>query len=102
LRTATTIGPIGRSERSTLREHLWNVAIRVLQATEGCDEETAREFLRAGTWTADSRAISMFAEDPPPTSIGDVARGLLSGQSQFLVNATHAIAALRRRLEEES
>ena len=99
---ATTIGSVGRSERPNLRERLWKTAIAVVRATAGCDEETAKARLRDGTWTEDSRAISMFADEPPETPLGDVVRGLVTGRSQFHVTVTHVVDALRRNLEEES
>lgn len=102
LQTASGVGLLGQTERRALSDRLRELAVEVIATTEGCDEATAREMLRAGTWTDDLRAVSLFGEDPPSTPMRDVLSGIISGRSQFVVQATHVIEALRERMEGES
>lgn len=102
LAEATVANWVGHSRRRELRERLFETAIEVLRATEGCDRERAIEILGEGTWTDDRRAVALFADEPPPTPIEDVVRGLLSGRSQFAVQASHVIQALRERMEDNA
>lgn len=99
---ATVANWVGHSRRRELRERLFEAAIDVVKATEGCDRERAVEILREGTWTDDKRAEALFAEDPPSTPLEDVVRSLFSGRSQFAVQASHVIEALRDRMEEHA
>ena len=102
LSTASGFSLPGHTKREELGDRIYALAIEVLVVTDGCSEREAAEMLREGTWTDDPRAQAMFGTDPPSTSTRDVLAGIFTGRSQFVVQATHAIEAIRRRLESGS
>lgn len=102
LESATGAHWLGHTHRRDLRERLFDVAVEVLMTTEGCDRDAAVTMLREGTWTDDRRALALFATDPPSTPVQDVVIGLVSGRTQFSVQASHVIAVLWDRLEGQS
>lgn len=99
LTEAKGFGILGHTSREQLRDRIYSLAIETIVATDGCTRDEAAEILREGTWTDEPRAIAMFSAEPPPTPMGDVLAGIVTGRSQFVVQATHAIEALDRRLQ---
>lgn len=86
----------------TLYARLETAALSIL-SQQSLDEEQTRDVLNDGSWTADSRAADFFGGlGTPKPSTREQLRGLRTGEAPVKFRARHAIAALARRLQNNS
>lgn len=95
------IGVGAARHRREGREHLVDVAVAVLESTDGLDEAAAETALAAGTWTDDPLAAAYFADSPPRVGLRGALAGYLSRHPRRRRELAHAVAALQARLEGE-
>lgn len=98
LRGAAGFGVEAARHRRVSRDHLADVAITVLTATEGCTEAEAEQALAQGTWTDDPIAAACFADTPPQPGIRGALVPYLDGRSRYERELVHAVDALQARL----
>jgi len=86
-------------QRQHIRDEVREAAVETVTRREHCDEETAREMVRQGTWTDDPFATAFFTRRPPRTSRRAQLRELFSSTPPFKRRAVAAIEAVHRLAE---
>lgn len=87
-------------EQTAIRDDLERVAVAVLVRADGVSPETARERLKAGTWTDDAMAAALFSPDVMfELSLTARLRASVASNVAFRRQARTAIDELSDRLE---
>lgn len=98
LAAAAGVDPRTERHRLRLRRRLGDVAVDAVRRREGCDAETAREMIDAGTWTADPVAASYL--DDGPVDVDD-ADDPLQERLRLRLSAPARRAYAARRVADE-
>lgn len=98
LAVAASIDPYTADRRRRLRRRLRDAAVDAVEQREGCDAETAREMVAAGTWTDDPIAASYLTDGPVTVADADEP---LPKRFRLRLSAPSRRAYAARRLADE-